>query len=95
MLDNWSIPKTVEVKKKLNKISAKTIYLPPFSPQFAQIETFFGIFKKILMSKFKYEHMNLNDRNNLSQILQSLKSIKCETVKRLFINIYSSIKSWL
>ena len=68
VLDNWSIHKTVEVKKKLSKIWAKTIYLPPYSPQFAPIETFFGIFKQILMSKFKYEHMNLNDRNNLSQI---------------------------
>ena len=95
VLDNWSIHKTVEVKKMLSKIWAKTIYLPPYSPQFAPIETFFRIFKKILMSKFKYEHMNLNDRNNLSQILQSLKSIKCETVKKLFINMYSSIKSWL
>ena len=74
---------------------SKTIYLPPYISQFAPIETFIGIFKKILMSKFKYEHMNLNDRNNLSLILQSLKSIKCETVKKLFINMYSSIKSWL
>ena len=95
ILDNWSIHKTQKVKIKLNKMFSKTIYLPPYSPQFAPIEMFFGIFKRNLRSKFNSNHVKLKSKDSLSLIIQSLKTIKSSTIKKLFGIMYSSIKSCL
>ena len=91
ILDNCSIHKEKEVKKILNKIDAKILFLSPYSPQFAPIEMYFGLFKKYLKEKFKREHIKLNAKENISAVIQWLKSIKSETIRKLFKNMYSSI----
>ena len=76
-------------------MNVKTIYLPPYSPQFAPIEMLFNIFKRNLRSMLNSKNIKLNNKENISIIIQSLKSIKSSTIKKLFGIMYTSIKSWL
>ena len=42
MLDNYSIHKVKKVKNFIEAVGARVIYLPPYSPDFSQIENFWS-----------------------------------------------------
>lgn len=50
LIDNYSIHKGEEVKKAIEAVGAKVLYLPPYSPDFSPIENFWSKVKGILRS---------------------------------------------
>lgn len=50
LMDNYSIHKGEEVKKAIEAVGAKVLYLPPYSPDFSPIENFWSKVKGILRS---------------------------------------------
>ena len=95
MLDNWSFHKSSLSKRLLLKLWYTIVYLPAYSPNFAPIEMWFSMIKKSLSELCKRETINLFLKNNFTKIYSSLITIKCITIKRLFWNLYRSIREYL
>ena len=95
LLDNWSIHKSRESIKKLKKINAKILYLPPYSPNFAPVEEFFGIMKMKIKKQWIEEVVKLNTKANYDKIVKSLKAIKSISIRKMFKNLYSQIKTYI
>ena len=95
LLDNWSIHKSIESIKKLKKIDAKILYLPSYSPNFAPVEEFFGIMKMKIKKQWIKEVVKLNIKANYDKIVKSLKAIKSISIRKMFNNLYSQIKTYI
>ena len=95
LLDNWSIHKSKETVRKLNKMKVKTLYLPPYSPNFAPVEEFFGIMKMKIRNQWANGIVKFSTKSNYDKIVKSLKSIKSESIIKIFANLYSQIKAYI
>ena len=93
LLDNWSIHKSKETVRKLNKMKVKTLYLSPYSPNFALVEEFFGIMKMKIRNQWANEIVKFSTKSNYDKIVKSPKSIRSESIIKIFANLYSQIKA--
>ena len=93
LLDNWSIHKSKETVWKLNKMKVKKLYLPPYSPNFAPVEEFFGIMKMKIRNQWANEIVKFSKKSNYNKIVKSLKSIKSESIIKNFANLYSQVEA--
>ena len=92
LLDNASIHKSKEAKIMIERLWCKVIYLPAYSPEFAPIEMAFSLLKRDLSKSWQNERVNLNEKECLIKIRNSLRKIKSQTVKNLFWRFYKNIK---
>ena len=94
-MDNSSIHKWQNVTKILNKMKAKIVFLPAYSPQFAPIEMGFSIIKSKLRKLWNKGIVKLHLKSSIIEIWRSLKHLKSKTVKKLFKNMYSRINDYI
>ena len=94
-MDNSSIHKWQNVTKILNKMKAKIVFLPAYSPQFAPIEIGFSIIKSKLRKLWNKGIVKLHLKSSIIEIWRSLKHLKSKTVKKLFKNMYSRINDYI
>ena len=91
IMDNCKYHKTKETKLKLIDCSYKVIYLPPYTPQWAPIENAFGIIKKILIKRNKESSINLSKKSNYNFIIEAMKELNSEIIKKLFVKMFKLI----
>ena len=92
IMDNWSIHKTTRVKNRLSAANIKVLFLPWYIPQWAPIESWFGIMKKKLRSN-KFEGViNLSQKKNYNIILDCVRSINSIVLKKFFAKMIKEIR---
>ena len=92
IMDNWSIHKTTHVKNRLSAANIKVLFLPWYTPQWAPIESWFGIMKNKLRSN-KFEGViNLSQKKNYNIILDCMRSINPIISRKLFPKIIKEIR---
>ena len=84
VMDNCQYHKTKDSKNKMIKCSYKVLFLPPYTPQWAPIENAFGLIKKILIKRNKEGTINFSKKSNYSFIVDSMKELTSETIKKMF-----------
>ena len=95
LLDNWSIHKSEKNIRKLRKMRTNILYLPPYSPNFAPVEEFFGIMKAHINKQWAKEIVKLNTKTNYEKIVRSLKTIKSDSIRKMFRNLYSQLRTYI
>ena len=73
------------------EFSYKVIYLPPFTPQWAPIENWFGWIKAILRKRNKEILINLSKRSNYNYIVVGMKELNADAIKKMFIKMFRLI----
>jgi len=76
IMDNLPAHKVVGVKDILEKVGAKLLYLPPYSPDFNPIEQVFSKLKTLLRKAAERTVDELFKR--IGQLLDLFKSAECE-----------------
>ena len=71
------------------------LYLPPYSPNFAPVEEFFGIMKAHINKQWAKEIVKLNTKTNYEKIVRSLKTIKSDSIRKMFKNLYSQLRTYI
>lgn len=68
LLDNWSIHKSAKSTKHLNSIGWRTVFLSPYSPDYAAIELFFNLVKRRLWRQCSGTNVRIKESAGLRQI---------------------------
>ena len=93
IMENWSIHKTKAIKDKLANWNLNVLFLPCYTPQWAPIESCFGIIKYKLRKEKAIGITNSNQRKNYSLIYNWMKALRAETIKKLFADMLNQIKN--
>ena len=70
-------------------------YLPPYTPQFAQIELWFSKIKGNLRISRNNKVVKLSAKSSYNDKYHSLKDVKSKDIKLLFKEIYSIVNKFL
>ena len=95
VLNNWSIQKSSDVENLKVNLKWRVMHLPVYSPIYAPIENWFGLIKTHMKNENNSDSIKKNLKQNYDKIFYALKSIKSQTIKNLFANLFSRIREKL
>ena len=72
LLDNASIHKTKEVMVAFESMGLKSLFIPPYSPEFNPIENIFGVMKKRFY-KMRYSDITFDVDRSIDKCISSLQ----------------------
>ena len=84
ILDNATYHKTKKIADKLSEMRVNVWYLPPYTPQFQSVETFFGIVKVKLSELRLGNIIKLDSREGEELVKSKLSSINPATIIKYF-----------
>ena len=92
LLDNWTVHKSHDVTDWFKKMNKTVLFIPAYSPDFAQVEMCFSLIKRKLTEICKKETIKLTLIENYSKIFDSLISVKTDVVKAMFGKFYKTVR---
>ena len=84
LLDNAAYHRSYETKEKLKELNLNTIFLPPYSPVFAQVEQYFKQIKSKIRSLKVSKPINYQSKTGCLQICKAWDMLKINSLRQLW-----------
>ena len=91
LLDNWLIQKSKKWINYFNKLGCYTVFLSPYTPEYAQVELLFNTLKIRLVKQVRNTIIKLNTEEGLRNIKEVLTTFTKEEIVSYWIKSFKRI----
>ena len=95
LIDNVPTYHSISVKKYVEKEKFNIAFIPAYSPEWAQVEKYFSLLKKIVLHKADTKMINLVSPISTSLIGKSMNCISNGTVANIWSSLFDELRSWV
>ena len=91
LMDNWSVHRAMNVRNYLRKQGVIAIYIPPYCPELAPVETYFSFLKGRLIQNSESEMIDLKKDEAITKIWECVCEVQRDYIKKLWSWFFKTV----